>query len=203
VRLEHGGDWNETSEALIDVRLVCGVCYEEIRRNNATDTQSGGMSREEFNAFSHAAVHQLMELNALCEQEFSIGHWERWDYSAEEGTITFSQEGVPKVIAAVQLVGTTSARSGTWLWAWANGSVPRAQSVQAEKVRSFGEAKSLSILTEPSCADDEYLGWKMTALTSKIIGGRGGYRTPRDSGGYSYYVYTELRFADESASRPN
>jgi len=30
----HGGEWNETSEALIKVRLVCRDCYEEIKERN-------------------------------------------------------------------------------------------------------------------------------------------------------------------------
>ena len=34
IRLAHGGAWNEESEALIKVRLVCGECYEEIKSNN-------------------------------------------------------------------------------------------------------------------------------------------------------------------------
>ena len=33
VRLEHGG-WNEVSEALIVVKLVCGGCYDEIKAKN-------------------------------------------------------------------------------------------------------------------------------------------------------------------------
>lgn len=37
IRLTYGGSdgkWNETSEALIKVRLVCGDCYEEIKIRN-------------------------------------------------------------------------------------------------------------------------------------------------------------------------
>jgi hypothetical protein len=34
IRLEHGGAWNEESEASIDVRLVCSECYLEIRASN-------------------------------------------------------------------------------------------------------------------------------------------------------------------------
>ncbi len=35
IRAAHGGEWNDESEALIEVRLVCGSCYEEIRSRNA------------------------------------------------------------------------------------------------------------------------------------------------------------------------
>lgn len=39
IRLDHGGEWNETSEALIKVRLVCGDCYEEIKERNVLGTE--------------------------------------------------------------------------------------------------------------------------------------------------------------------
>jgi hypothetical protein len=38
IRLAHGG-WNETSESLIEVRLVCGDCYEEIKEINMLGTE--------------------------------------------------------------------------------------------------------------------------------------------------------------------
>jgi len=37
IRSTHGGadgEWNEKSEALLKVRLVCGDCYEEIKARN-------------------------------------------------------------------------------------------------------------------------------------------------------------------------
>jgi hypothetical protein len=33
------GEWNEKSEALLKVRLVCGDCYQEIKGRNALDTE--------------------------------------------------------------------------------------------------------------------------------------------------------------------
>jgi len=34
VKLEHGGVWNEESEALITIKHVCGGCYDEIKARN-------------------------------------------------------------------------------------------------------------------------------------------------------------------------
>jgi hypothetical protein len=39
IRLAHGGDWNNESEALITIRVVCGDCYEEIRDRNLPGTE--------------------------------------------------------------------------------------------------------------------------------------------------------------------
>jgi len=155
------------------------------------------MTVEEYRKFCHTAVPELTSLNASCQRQFSIGAWEHWRYDAECGTLTFSAGGFPKVIATVQLVGTTSTRSHSWLWGWANESVPPTQTILLAEVRRFGEAESLTILTQPEWPDDEHHGWEMAAITTKIIGAKGAYRAPRGSGGYSYYAYTDLRFADQ------
>ncbi len=34
IRVAHGGEWDEESEASIGIRLVCSECYTEIRANN-------------------------------------------------------------------------------------------------------------------------------------------------------------------------
>ncbi len=38
-RIEHGDVWNEEIEALMDIRLVCGDCYDEIKFKNARPDQ--------------------------------------------------------------------------------------------------------------------------------------------------------------------
>ena len=142
-------------------------------------------------------MRQLITLNADLEQQFSLGHWERWDYDAFAGTITFSEEGTPKIIADVQVVGTTSNKSNNWLWGWANQSVPVSVSAVIQKVREFGLAESLPVLIEPYWPDEECHGWDMTAVATRVLTGRGGYRTPRSGGGFTYYVFTAIRFASE------
>ena len=63
------------------------------------------MEPQQFSEFRHEAVHQLTRLNEECEKEFCISSWPRWDYDLERGTLTFSQEGVPKVVASIESSG--------------------------------------------------------------------------------------------------
>src|SRR5437879_2593148 len=114
------------------------------------------MTAEEYQSFRHTAVHELGSLNESCQRRFSIGAWERWHYDAELGTISFSEGGIPQVIAVVQLVGTTSTKSQSWLWGWANESVPPERTALVLRVKQFGESESLSILTEPEWPDDDH-----------------------------------------------
>lgn len=154
------------------------------------------MDPEQFSVFRHEAVHQLMEFNEVCKKAFSITSWQRWEYELDEGTLTFSENGIPKVIATIQVVGTTSKSGGTWLWAWANQNLPARVTKAVERVRAFGETENIPELTEKCLPDDEYLGWEMTAVAAKLLGSKGAYRCPGDNG-FVYVVYSSLRFADE------
>jgi hypothetical protein len=149
---------------------------------------------EDFVQFRHEAVHELMDLNKKCENGFRISAWPRWDYDLETGTLIFSENDVPKVIASIQVVGSSSSASHTWLWGWANSSIPPHVCNRLSQVRSFGKTEGLTILTTDSTADNEYLGWEMAAITARVIGARGAYRCPSENG-FLYFVYIDLRFA--------
>ena len=152
------------------------------------------MEAEQFSVFRHDAVHELMRLNELCEKEFHISSWPRWDYDLERGTLTFSENGVPKVLASIHVVGTTSVSVGTWMWSWANESLPPSVTKEVANVREFGQAESIPELTEAERPDDEYLGWEMTAVAAKLLGAKGAYRCPGDNG-FVYVVYSSIGFA--------
>jgi hypothetical protein len=150
---------------------------------------------EQFSIHRHEAVHELMRLNELCEQEFRISSCPRWDYDFDRGTLTFSENGVPKVRASIQVIGTTSISGKTWMWAWANDSLPRNVTNEVAKVREFGAAENIAQLTKEELPDDEYLGWGLTAVAAKVLGAKGAYRCP-DSNGFIYLVYFSIDFVE-------
>lgn len=156
------------------------------------------MTPEGFDEFRHEAVHGLMDLNEKCNQTFKIGTWPRWDYDLDSGTLTFSENGVPRVIAQIQVVGTTSTAAKTWMWAWANESMPSCVTSKLSEVRDFGRREGLQKLIEPEIADDEFLGWAMTAIAARLIHAKGAYRCPSDRG-FLYLIYTDIGFADQGA----
>jgi hypothetical protein len=106
------------------------------------------MVTKQFAEYRHSAVHELMRLYELCEEEFHIGSWARWGYGLERGTLAFSENGVPRVMASIQVIGTTSVSGGTWMWGWANKCLPSNVTKAVAKVREFGEAPNIAELTE-------------------------------------------------------
>jgi hypothetical protein len=153
------------------------------------------MTAEEFSQFRHESIHSLKRLNEANEREFRISSWPRYDYDFDSGTLSFSQDGITKVLASILVVGTTSQTAGNWLWSWANAHLPDNVSESVKKVRDFGASESIAELAEPYLADDEYLGWAMTAVAAKIMEAKGAYRCPANNG-YIYMIFRDIAFAD-------
>ena len=152
-----------------------------------------------YPAWRHDAVHGLQEKNARLQAEFRISEWPRYDYDLDAGTLVFSDQGGPRVIAEIQVAGSTSAKAGNWLWAWANSHWPPECPADSRRAREFGEEHGVCELTHDSVEDDagdiNALGWELTATMVRITDALGAYRPHRDEGGGLYLVYKSMSWA--------
>src|SRR5690242_17411936 len=100
-----------------------------------------------YHEWRHEAVHLLQDKNRRLNKQFRIDDWPRWDYDLESRQLVFSKDGQPRVIADIQIVGTTSENAGNWLWAWGNSHWPVDCIEDAERARTFGEEHGIVELT--------------------------------------------------------
>lgn len=56
------------------------------------------------------AFDELVAKNKRLEDEFRLGHWPRYDYDLTAGKLLFSDNGITKVVAEIQLAGSTSVK---------------------------------------------------------------------------------------------
>jgi hypothetical protein len=145
------------------------------------------------------AFERLKAKNGSLEKEFRLGRWSRYDYDLTAGTLAFSENGIVKVIAEIQLAGSTSARADNWLWAWSNSNLPEALLGDAKRVRSFGEENGIDELAQAYVTgngdDLEALGWRLSAAMVRICNAMGGYRSPRGEGGGLYLILKTVNWA--------
>lgn len=68
-----------------------------------------------------------------------------WNADMDTGTISFG----PELVFPMQVLGTFSHSSETWLWAWANAqsNLPARLLSQAEQLRAYGEQHGIELLT--------------------------------------------------------
>jgi hypothetical protein len=145
-----------------------------------------------YSDWRHEAVHQLQDKNAELEAQFRLGTWPRYDYDVDARTLTFSEDGVVKVVAEIQVVGTTSIKARNWLWGWANSLWPIECVTDSRQVRSFGEEHEICELTHKYVDGEEinHLGWELTAVTVRVTGALGAYRPPDEDGALFLIVKT-------------
>jgi len=145
------------------------------------------------------AVEQLATKNARLEKDFRLGSWPRYDYDLTAGKLLFSEEGVVKVVAEIQIAGSTSAKASNWLWAWANSNLPGEFLSDAKLVRSYGEENVIDELAQAYVTDMdndlEALGWELTGAMVRICNALGAYRSPRGEGGALYLIFKSISWA--------
>jgi hypothetical protein len=135
-----------------------------------------------WESFLEMAAEYLRRQQDRLKSEFLLGSWPRYDYDQEAGTLTFSSDLKVEVLADIHIVGSTSKRSGTWLWAWDNPSIFENVKHCLVDVRAYGESHGLEKLTTAKWPGDEHDGWEMTAAVAFILRAEGGYRAPDDNG---------------------
>jgi hypothetical protein len=145
------------------------------------------------------AFAQLREKSAALNREFKLGEWDRYDYDLPSGTLTYSKGGMPRVVADIQIAGTTSMAAGDWLWAWANPAWPPELTGRSKLVRNFGQEHGVCDLLHDRIDSDGWdlnsLGWELTAAAVRVTGALGAYRPPRDEGGGLYLLITNVSWA--------
>lgn len=151
---------------------------------------------EGWDALVEASMRYAQERQDELERDFDLSRHERWNLDQDSGTLVFSNGGVPALVAEFQFVGTLSTKSGTWLWAWGNGSIEPRLRGRLEAVRAYGENRGFERLTERKWAAEEVDAWEMAAVTAYLLKARGLYRPPYESG-YSFLVITDIRRAGE------
>jgi hypothetical protein len=124
----------------------------------------------------------LATVETAAKQERAIADWglgsgERWSADLAAGTISFDFAD-RTLTGPVQVVGSYAHAAGTWLWGWANESLPAHVRTASEAVRAAGAEPGLAALATgelqvpPELADDP------VAVGVHVSGLAGFYRSP-------------------------
>jgi hypothetical protein len=99
--------------------------------------------------------------------------------------MVFNNKGTPVARAALQFVGSIAGRPSTWLWGWANDSIPVAATARLAAVRQYGEEQGFDKLTGVGA------GWGRRPRRDDRVGlhpGRAGVFHDHAGGAALYFV---------------
>jgi len=126
-------------------------------------------------------VEEIQMKNTNLQKNYGFGKYDRWDMNQGDGKLIFSENGEPKVICDIMMLGSYSIDSKTWRWSWANDTVVPELKNNFEKVKEYGKQNSYDDLIDDEFGTDEAGAWEMSAIATKILGGKGIYRAPCDN----------------------
>ena len=127
----------------------------------------------DWSRWSRDAVELMETRNREWARSFGLsGDAFVWDL--DSATLVFpatSDRG--EVTADVRLAGTTSSCEGTFLWSWANKTLPPPCREGMERVRAFGAEHDLPLLTDPEWPGGRAEGLEMLAVAARILDAQG------------------------------
>ncbi|CAK9007535.1 Probable phosphoenolpyruvate synthase (PEP synthase) (Pyruvate, partial [Durusdinium trenchii] len=105
---------------------------------------------------------------------------ESWQFDKASGTLRFGDS----IEYRVQVLGTESHGSDTWLWAWANeaSKIPPGHLVAANRLRTFGHEQGIDELTTAMVSLDILDGHTAGMIASGVAVGNAYFRCPYEGG---------------------
>jgi len=103
-----------------------------------------------------------------------------WQLDTENGIITFND----RLKFPVQVLGTESDVSNSWLWAWANKVTPLPPKflASANELRGLGEREGITELAQSQISRDKVNGHYLSLVASGVCKADCYYRGPYDNG---------------------
>jgi hypothetical protein len=141
------------------------------------DKQNTDGETPEFKALIDGSMQGLRLQSEAHQSTWRFGKSERWDFSLDTGELVFT---FPDMVARAQaqIIGSFDSQDGSWMWAWANRSIPEPLARDSIRVRAYGEQHRIERLTTPSWLGEEMDGWRMAALANRLCESNGVYRGP-------------------------
>jgi hypothetical protein len=138
---------------------------------------------EDWSRWSRESVALVEARNRDWHSRFGL-HTQPYRFDLETATLTFDR-GSDLVVADLTVIGTTSRSEGTFLWSWANDSLPAMAASLTTRVRAFGEDNDLPLLTRPEWPAARPEGLEMLAISARILDAAGCF--VHESGDVTYY----------------
>ncbi|MBP5622145.1 MAG: hypothetical protein J6X44_09040 [Thermoguttaceae bacterium] len=114
-----------------------------------------------------------------------------WTFDGKSGLIKFQLRNGSEVAYAAQIVGSLNENTQTFLWSWANSSIPENLSEAAAKVREIGEERNWNLLTNPKFECDQDVAFMLTCAASELTKLPFFYRGPAGNGVYLFFIFGE------------
>ena len=136
------------------------------------------MNTNDYEQWVTAARQRVQAGMDSARERFGLGTHARYETDLEKATIRFfDADDVEQARAHIQVAGSWSPNSETWMWGWENESVPEAAVSRLDPIAEVGRDKDVPALQAHVVECDEAQSWSLAALAADIVDAQCVYRT--------------------------
>jgi len=103
-------------------------------------------NHSEWAAIVLAARERAAEKQFAMIERFKLADNTRYHWSMDDARITWSRGGATFLSGRITVIGSVSESEQSWLWSWANPSLPALVLGEIDRVRRYGEANNFPLL---------------------------------------------------------
>ena len=135
------------------------------------------MNTHDYQQWVAAARKRLQADMDAARERFGLGSHARYETDLTAATIRFfDANDVEQASADIQVAGSWSPNSGTWMWGWENESAPDAVVSKLGPIADAGRDKDVKALQAHVVECDEDGAWNLAALAADIVDAQCVYR---------------------------
>ncbi|TXS20617.1 hypothetical protein EAO71_29205 [Streptomyces sp. ms191] len=116
-----------------------------------------------------AARERARSRQALMIERHGLSGDVQYHWSMDDARITWSRGGKTFLTGRLTMIGSVSLSRRTWLWAWANPSLPSAVLGDIGQVRRYGEANGFPVLPWPGFDHDPGLVAEARVVAASVL----------------------------------
>jgi hypothetical protein len=122
---------------------------------------------------------------------WKLGDEERWDWDGDKGTLIFTF--TDKIIRTrAQLVGSYVYSRRSWLWAWANKTIPEDSKLDSKIVRNHMIQRRVTGFDHEELFVDEKDAWAFASLACYLANAEGAY-SGRDGDMRAFFTFHDVK----------
>ena len=134
-------------------------------------TQDEKMTHEQI---MERAFNDLQLKTSAHAGVWKLGEEERWDWDGEKGTLLLTFKD--KIVRTrAQFVGSYVYSRKSWLWAWANKTIPEDSKSDAKTVHNHMIQRHVAGFDQEELSVDEQDAWAFTSLACYLADAQGAY----------------------------
>lgn len=136
------------------------------------------MTPEQLQAFVDRCASALRDKQEAFLAAENLASFRAFDLNRGKALLRFREGSLPDREYPVILLGTWLANRNSWLWAWAEDSLPAGTRRRAKGVQRLLDLTGLELWRQERLDCDEAMSWDLAAVAVEALEARGVYRIP-------------------------